>query len=280
MRGLIAPSELAAIYQSAKFKDNEIKNPVAALKRFSGPMAMALLYQAALRADDLGDAASHIAAALRLARERGVFGVSAAIYQPILDKMPTVPALAWFAAEAGRVFLVDGNVAAARRWMVVAGPAARQGDGDAVSAILELTPLLYVGARKAEMPVVESALKGWWRGEVANGRENRFRRAAIFFTLLEAFDRQVPDELWENLLDGPDAVIREPSPGVQTRLRQAVADGKLGETVMFSLLAFGDKGPGGVSTELLTQVVEGLLKAGLRDDARRLALETMIAEGF
>lgn len=278
--GLIAPDQLAAIYEAGKFEADEIKNPMAALKRHSGATAMALIYQAVLGARDPVDTATYIAAALRLARKRGVYSASAAIYRPMIVNIPVTPGLAWFAAEAGRVFLHHGDLASARRWMVAAGPAARQGDADAVGAILELTPLLYVGARKTEMPVVESALKGWWRAEVASGRENRYRRAAVFFTLLDVFDRQVPGELWENLLDGPDSVIREPSPGTQAKLRQAVAGGQLGESVMFSLLAFGDKGPGGVSTDLLAQVVGGLLSFGLREDAQRLALEIMIAEGF
>jgi hypothetical protein len=278
--GLVAPETLAKLFDSVGFEPKLLKNPLPAVKKGPDGKAIALLYQAAKRAQDKADAATYIAAALRLSRQHGTFGIVASVFAPMIVEMPPIPALAWFAAEAGRVLLFEGNVAQARRWMVAAGPPARQGDNDAVGAILELTPLLYVGAGKEEIPLVRSALIGWFRAEMASERADRFRRAAVFLTLLDVFGRQVPDELWENLMIGPDSPVREPAPGVHARLRQAVADGRFGETVLFSLLAIGDKGPGGTSTELLSRVMEGLLKHDLREDARRLALETMVAEGF
>ena len=70
-----------------------------------------------------------------------------------------------------------------------------------------------------------------------------------------------------------------PDTAVLYALSEASQFGRLGETVLLALVALGEAGPGGVDPLVLHEVLAALVRAGLEDEARRLAIEAVLAGG-
>ena len=63
-------------------------------------------------------------------------------------------------------------------------------------------------------------------------------------------------------------------------LERAAAAGRIGETVLLSLLALGEVGPPGANPVTLHGVMRALRRIGLGAAARRIALEAALARGL
>jgi hypothetical protein len=68
-------------------------------------------------------------------------------------------------------------------------------------------------------------------------------------------------------------------PGLALALRNAAAARRIGETVLFALIAIGDRGPGLSDPGALTEALTALRRIGLDAEARDLAIEAAIANG-
>ena len=63
-------------------------------------------------------------------------------------------------------------------------------------------------------------------------------------------------------------------------LRAAAADGRVGETVLVSLVMLGESGPGGTEVSVLADIVSALRAVGLEAEARGLAVEAALTHGM
>ena len=68
-------------------------------------------------------------------------------------------------------------------------------------------------------------------------------------------------------------------PGLGLALRNAAAARRVGETVLFSLIALGDRGPGLSDPAALAEALAALRQIGLQADARALAIDAALANG-
>jgi len=70
------------------------------------------------------------------------------------------------------------------------------------------------------------------------------------------------------------------APALRGGLIDAAADMRIGETVLFALLVLGPQGPAASDPVTLATVVDALRHVGLDAEARRVALEALMANGF
>ena len=119
----------------------------------------------------------------------------------------------------------------------------------------------------------------WWKG--VEEEEGAGERASLLYALFESLGETVPETLWEALLGGTQqaggAMTR---PALWRQLGNAAAAGRVGETVLLSLLMLGQGGPGQASPLVLGRVVGSLNAVGLDVPARAIAVEALVAAGL
>jgi len=71
-----------------------------------------------------------------------------------------------------------------------------------------------------------------------------------------------------------------PRPQIWNGLSLAAQNGRIGETVLFAVLALNEEGPASVSPVVLSHVVSSLMSIGLENEARRVAVEASLAQGL
>jgi hypothetical protein len=116
----------------------------------------------------------------------------------------------------------------------------------------------------------------WWERE--RNRADGRARASRLLALLVATGDVVPESLARSLLDGPAQLATTVlDPAFDAQIARAARAGRVGETVLLSMVGLGQDGPEAINTSGLGTVVGGLRAIGLDADARALAVEAMAA---
>ncbi len=252
-----------------------------------GQLSRARMYREALGETLPLALATAVSRAFSKAREGGYYGSSARVYLPIIEGLAPSRELLSFAPEAVRASLAAGQPKAAENWLA----ALRQGAGfdprvaDELARLLPLVRLTGGAGPAAREPL---DLAGWWALQIKPvdqdtpvNLEAAIKRAAVLFNLLEGLGHPVGAEHWAILLGGaPHSSTIMPGSGLWHSLGAAAGAGRLGETVLLSLLTLGQAGPGQANPLVLRRVIEGLRQVGLEADARKLAGEVAIAAGL
>ena len=276
--GALDVDTLRQLYTSVSFTAEELASPLTRAEAEAGPMSRALLYRTALVQTVPTARAEAVARALELGREGGRYASTARAFEPILKQIPSSAEMAWFAPQAIRAFLVIGDNQAAHPWFQLLDASARF-DERSSAALDSLVPL----ARLARSPGTEDwtadKMVAWWEG--VKEEEDAGERASLLYALFESLGETVPESLWEALLGGVQqaggAMTR---PALWRQLGKAAAAGRVGETVLLSLLMLGQGGPGQASPLVLGQVVGSLRAIGLEGPARAIAVEALVAAGL
>ena len=79
---------------------------------------------------------------------------------------------------------------------------------------------------------------------------------------------------------GNPVLVQRPSLGALRGLQAAAAAGRVGETVLFSLLVLGEAHPAETDPDTISRVIAALADVGLVDDARALALEAIVGRSL
>ncbi len=314
--GAIGARDLAASYASVTLNAPDLADPVTAAAAQPGGRGNALLYQAALRAPDPAARLAILRAAWARAKADGTYLLAARVNaeaaasllaaveppraapaetetaptpdgQPLPEAdVPSAPDALAMPAEllAGapdvvRALLAAGEIEAARDWAARLRAQAEGGDAQAASMLGALWPLLVVA--DPDQAFDEQALDAWWQGQADLDGADRSRRGALLMAVLEALGHPAPASFWTGLYDGAEAAggVTPPLP-VWRGLTAAGDAGRLGETVMLSLVAIGDGGPASVNPAVLGDVIRALVKVRLDRDARAVGLEALVAAGL
>ena len=279
--GTLPPDALTAMYASVDFSPEDRLAWRALAVEEAGPRVNALLYQVASIQTDPQTKARAIVAALSRARAAGGFGTAARILRDICKSVEPSPGLAWAASDIGRALLAAGDVGSARRWFDMLYRSATPETPDAAVAILDLWPLVQLMDIDGSLGWNVDALVNWWAGEQERSGDDAFERAAVILALMDAIGYDVPEASWRELLESSLTVTAYlPSVQLWRALETASANGRVGETVLLSLLALGEVGPVGADPTTLHTVVSALMGVGLETDARKLALESALAKGL
>ena len=134
----------------------------------------------------------------------------------------------------------------------------------------------------AQPPAWEGNLVAWADAQSDTAAPDLARRRLLLRAVFQGLG--VSDSLaWTELIgaDTPaEAELRSaPDAAVLYALSEASQFGRLGETVLLALVALGEAGPAGGDPLVLQEVLAALVRAGLEDEARRLAIEAALAGG-
>jgi hypothetical protein len=106
------------------------------------------------------------------------------------------------------------------------------------------------------------------------------RRTFVLRTLLEATERTTGSTTWSAYV-GANAPKFDatPDPVLWQALSAASRDGRVGETVLLSLIALGPGGTANYHPLTISAVIDALRAIGLDKEARAIALEAAVAAG-
>ncbi len=274
MAGALPTETLRQLYTSVGFTEQDLANPLTKADTSSGPLARALLYRTALVQSVPAAKAEAASRALVLARSGGRYTSAVRAFMPVISDIPPADELIWFAPEAIRAFLVGGEGQRAQGWLRLLRASAVFRD-EAKLEVAKLIPIARLAGVEDERPWAPDRLTEWWTA--VKGEEGSRERAALLFTLIESVGDVVPDPLWTVLIGGFErAPVVMPNPAIWDRLEVAAVSGRLGETVLLTLLAIGASGPGEVNPIVLRRVLASLATLGLEKDIRALAIEAVV----
>ncbi|MEN3974333.1 hypothetical protein [Emcibacter sp. SYSU 3D8] len=198
---------------------------------------------------------------------------------PEPEPEPTPPQLLAAALEIARAQLVAGDIEAARAWYAAVQDQAAGGNPNATATQIQLWPLMVVA--DADTGFDEPGFEAWWQAQSSLAADDRRRRGTVLMAVLEGLGQPAPAAFWGSLYDGAAAVDgRMPPLAVWRGLDAAAGAGRLGETVLLSLVVLGDPGPGKANPAVLGDVLRALSSVGLERDARAIALESLVMSGF
>jgi len=278
--GALSAESLGQIYASLAFSDEQRTNALSEAQRMSGARAHALLYQTAATEQIASAQAEALRIAFALANPKA-HGMLARVNQDRLAALTPTADLMWFAHHAGLAQLHAGSVQQARAWFDLARLAVSDSQPDAALAVLRLWPALLIAQAPEEMPWVPEAVGEWWNGVAAldDGSAPSFGGSAL--SLLEAVGLDPPEEAWAGYLDlVTSEQVQRPSIAVLRGLRAAGERGRTGEGVAFALVALGDAHPSEIDLSTAALIVSTLVRLGLDDDARGIALEAIVGRSL
>ncbi len=263
--GALPPGALGLLYGSIDARAEEKNVALKAGKLPDDARGRAVLYGIA-RANGVPSArVAALAPLLADARRRGAYVNVARLVAPLVMELQPAPALRSFAGDAARVLMAAGRVDLAAPWIdlaklpalrVVAGLARASGSDDGA---------LPVKAAVAALTAQD--------GAAAPGQID------LLAALLTALGEPMTDIDLAPLLQASHAGVL-PGAALWLDQQQAAAGGRIGETVLTSLLIAeaGDR----LTPEpiLLVRVVSGLKAVGLEADARALAVEAALDAGI
>lgn len=284
--GALSTDVVRQLYGGITLTDNDGVGSTAGSASGERALARALLYRKALVETVPAAVAEILDQVLKSARRDGRYGLAARIYEKMLVELQPSQDLVWFAPEAVRALLAGGSPDAATNWFAILRASAgfNEESAEILDGILPLARL--TGAEEAADWSPEEIGK-WFdvqlkskEGESAD-RDGAFTRAALLYNLLEALGDVVPDRHWAPLLEGPPQVAAViPRPALWRGLGIAANNGRVGETVLLSLLTLGQAGPNQANPTVIRRVITALRAVGLEADARALAVEAAIAAGI
>lgn len=240
----------------------------------------ALLYQRAVATENPEERLQWMADLMERARtaER-IFAVTEAL-SGSLSAVRAEPSLAPFADVAGRIHLANGDVDAALRWYEAARMAADLGSTAARGALVRLWPLLVVTDRSRSVPYSRRMLELWWQGRGELDRADRLARGDRLFSLFEELGFDVTAHLRHAAMAAPHRRGATPPSTLWRQLIIAAIEKRLGEGVLTTLAALGEAGSDAAQPAVAATAVGALTAIGLEAEARRLALESLVAAGF
>ena len=266
--------ELREAYQAETFTPDQLDDPEEWATKL--PLARAnALYFRAIGARTVPTArAAAFAAALQRAESQNRFTLFATLSAGIAQQMAPSQGTTWLAPSVTRVLLHARRDKAAEQWLtVLTSPT----DTAAANALhVQLGLVRPSTDNLARMP---SALT--WLGQNAlkpgPSKDWLMERATREIPLLEALGYAIPpDAQWAVSANTTGVVPSGAAAEALTAISRSALDGHQGETILNALVALGPGGPSRAQGQTVARVAEALITVGLRDEARALAIESVL----
>jgi hypothetical protein len=278
--GALPTDALIQIFESVTIPIDDARAALDVMEKAPQPRAHAAIYRLA-KAQSAGTArAEALARGWAIARTRGFFPAAARTTAPLLRELSPAPGLGWFAADAGRVLLLNGLGDEARKWHELARSEAAADARTDRSEVL-LWPLLRIAGVDTAAPA-SAAVATWRAAQQQVDAAQMPARTAILTSLLEGFGDATDGSLSTLLLSGnvgPQTVTM-PHPALWLGRDGAASAGRSGETALFVLASLPPEGAAGMPPQTLIALIQALRAVGLESDARALGLEAAIAAGL
>ncbi|PKR48521.1 antifreeze glycopeptide [Thalassospira marina] len=317
-RGFITIDDLASAYMAVTFTSDELANVLDDASEETPAREYAKLYQAAAKSEVPAARAEILAHIYENARSNGDYGQIARLCAPLLEDIPINNDFAWFAADALAAAIYSNDLERAGGWLAQAKSSANNGNS-IESRLIVLYPALVLagledtGAADNERsaatgiaPVATFGLGGanttgtqapatsqaqarhrarmdeWAELQTARNDQVEARDdAELVYSLFAAFGVEVPEKFWDSLLTQPYVVSSAvPNAGVVHKLAQAAATGQRAMAASLVAISNGTLDSDMRNAVSLGQAVGALRAVGLENDARRIAVETILESGL
>lgn len=276
-RGALPGERLRGIYRRYAFSQDFMAEAPSRAVSLSPPQGRALLFQAA-RGESVPTARAEL---LRIGLDRaladGVYLATVRAYAPLIGEIAPSPELLWFAVPAGRALYVAGRWEGATAWLLLAHQEAVM-NAQAAGSFMALWP--YAEISGGQTLTMGGSLAAWRSSqEEARGHENMRKLArlrAIFHGL------GIADDLgWGQLAASlPSHGTSAPPAPYLYALWDARDSGRLGESLLLMLILLGGEGPAESHDLALNVALDTLMRFGLEQTARQLAIEAAVAAGI
>lgn len=271
--GLIDGRDLAAAYREPNFTPEQMAGLLTSDIPEPSPLRRAMIFQAIGSAVAADDRMRLFRLAFATAESAGLYYPTIEALYPDLEKLVPSDAVRPLAPAAARAFIALGERSKAQEWLALMGAGGQMLGRD----MRELEGLLRIsgGSPAAfDRSKVSAEITSDLRSGVAQTRSY----AASEAMLLEALGFQLDSSVWDALLDARGALTGQvPPEALLNQLNVASQKGTVGETVMLAIEVIGTNGAGAVHPRAAAQAVSSLRTINLENEARRLALEALMA---
>jgi hypothetical protein len=257
--GVLAPEALGEAYRALQISASDVDGPAA----ISNASRRRVVLFKAFEAERNPAARARIALALYDdARRFGLAMPMATLMAATIESL-ALPELASFAEAGAEITLTAGRYDSARLFAKLSGAARHW------LALIDIADPATAEPRDQSLIHVEELV-----------RANRLGADGVhqLASVLAALEVNAPLPLWE-------AVSRIPQPsggylpetGVLTALQEAAKKREKARVLLLTLTALGGRGAEGVHVIVLGDTIRALKRVGFEGDARRLALEALLA---
>ncbi|HXV23342.1 MAG TPA: hypothetical protein VED46_03705 [Alphaproteobacteria bacterium] len=261
---LLDPAVLAAAYQGLKIETKE-REAAAASPRPETPRRRVALHQAVQQTADPIARARLVRQALEFSRADPLLAATARLHAPFLRALAPVQELAGSAPTFARALFLAGDPEAARRWVALARANAAD---PGIAARLPGLALLSALAGET-LPAWNQVARTFLERPAPTPEGARLAAVARLLPLDAGAVQPGAAPPAGGFFD----------PGLGLALRNAAAARRVGETVLFALIAIGDGGPASTDAGALAEALTALRRIGLEAEVRDLAIEAAIANG-
>jgi len=260
----LPPDALGLLYASIEATPQEQTTILKNGKPPEDPRSRAILYDIARTSAGAARAAT-LAPLFADARRRGAFVTTARLVAPLIAELQPAPDMQGFAGDAARALLAARDIDHALPWIDLANSVE-------LRVIAALAQSGHVEGADVQLSAAAAAL-------IARDANAAPRQIDLLAALSSALGEKLGEvDLAPLLLPNHQALM--PGGALWLDQQQAASSGRVGETVLTSLLiaAAGDH----LTPEpvLLARVVAGLKAVGLEADARALAVEAALSAGI
>jgi hypothetical protein len=271
--GLIDGRDLAAAYREPSFTPEQMAGLLTSDIPEPSPLRRAMIFQAIGAAVAADDRMRLFRLAFATAESAGLYYPTVEALYPDLDLLVPSDALRPMAPAAVRAFIALGERSKAQEWMALMGAGGQMLGRD----MRELEGLLRIAGGSPQgfdTAKVSAEIASDLKSGVAQTRAY----AASEAMLLEALGFHLDPAVWDALLDARGALTGQvPPEALLNQLNVAGQKGAVGETVMLAIEVVGTNGAGAVHPRAAAQAVSSLRTINLENEARRLALEALMA---
>ncbi|MEL0020807.1 MAG: hypothetical protein VW709_13120, partial [Rickettsiales bacterium] len=217
----------------------------------------------------------------QLSKERGGLAETIRASLPVVAGMRPSAALPDFAGQAARILFAGGRITEAMEWYGLAAANSERAP-EIKQAAESLWPIAVIADMSEAVSLDADRLRNFLKTLRREDPENAQRRALVYFSVLEAVGREVPADIWRDLLNGPMVSLE---PGLnrawENALDDAVGNRRTGEAALLVVAGAASTGDSIFASNAAGyKAILSLRNIGLDEEARRLAVETALAAGF
>ena len=268
--GAVEAANLTAAYDAFEFSHDELS--ADDVGRYDGVQQRALAYQRVAKRADSARRARSLREALTEARNAGLYQAMLQVLLDDFQKVPLQPSLAWFAQSAGRALFSAGRLEHANAWYALARGQAFN-NSEAQIAASRLWPYLRLTGGPSLSQGV--SLAAWRDGLGSTDPIMRRRWEALLRAAFQALGQDGSLNVAELAAESGGTGLT--GSGALLELREASEAGRRGETLLIAFSLMGGSDPAGLDPLVVNGVLSALVRVGLEGEARRLAVEVMVA---
>jgi hypothetical protein len=281
--GVLTPDALASVYRELAVPDEKRTAALSTDPGSSDALDRASLFQAAsTQSLDIAQAEA-LQRLLQSANFAGRYGVVRAAALSLMERLQPRADLSWFAGSAARAFFIDGQLERARAWLRLAELDAAGGSSAPELRRSLLPYLLFHGVAGDDSGDGVALLGADELASLKSGGEESaeaLSRATALYAALLAVGADIRKG-WSDLVAQeampPGNAVEGP---VILAIRDTAGAGRVGEALLLVAALIGERSLVALNAVEVDAILRALRAVGLTEEARLLAIDVALANGY